>query len=153
MRIANLQNIDNLITAFAHYSAWCILALALHVRKIPRTSKKHKELTSNFGPVSLVDYGARITYNLWEARILYSSSAGPTWNRGCSAWYRGFVGGEPSEVSEHGQSATVMIMISYYLSIFIYFDSIALINIIDHDWLVVWNIFYFPIHWEFHHPN
>ena len=20
-------------------------------------------------------------------------------------------------------------------------------------WLVVWNIFYFPIYWEFHHPN
>ena len=22
-----------------------------------------------------------------------------------------------------------------------------------HIWLVVWNIFYFPIYWEFHHPN
>ena len=22
-----------------------------------------------------------------------------------------------------------------------------------HNWLVVWNIFYFPIYWEFHHPN
>ena len=21
------------------------------------------------------------------------------------------------------------------------------------SWLVVWNIFYFPICWEFHHPN
>ena len=21
------------------------------------------------------------------------------------------------------------------------------------NWLVVWNIFYFPIYWEFHHPN
>ena len=23
----------------------------------------------------------------------------------------------------------------------------------DRDWLVVWNIFYFPIYWECHHPN
>jgi len=21
------------------------------------------------------------------------------------------------------------------------------------SWLVVWNIFYFSLHWEFHHPN
>ena len=23
----------------------------------------------------------------------------------------------------------------------------------DFDWLVVWNIYYFFIYWEFHHPN
>ena len=21
------------------------------------------------------------------------------------------------------------------------------------NWLVVWNMFYFPLYWEFHHPN
>ena len=26
-------------------------------------------------------------------------------------------------------------------------------RITKHCWLVVWNIFYFPIYWEFHHPN
>jgi len=25
--------------------------------------------------------------------------------------------------------------------------------IINTKWLVVWNIFYFSIYWEFHHPN
>ena len=26
-------------------------------------------------------------------------------------------------------------------------------DFVNYVWLVVWNIFYFPIYWEFHHPN
>ena len=31
--------------------------------------------------------------------------------------------------------------------------SVELLEIRITIWLVVWNIFYFPIYWEFHHPN